>query len=89
MLRILLWVIAIVGVGVGAVTFVQGLVLADSAPQQAAQSAMALAFAVLPYVLARSVDQIVAIRRESHEKRRAPTLTPDTTAPKAATGPQL
>ena len=90
MLRIGLWILTIVGVGLGAVTFIDGFLLADSAPQQAAQSAMALTFAILPYILARAVDHIVTIRRErTADTRRAPHIAPESTAPTAATGPQL
>ena len=64
MLRIIVWLLAIVGAGMGTVTFIEMQVLADSAPQQAAGAAMAVAWAVLPYVVARACDRIAVIWRE-------------------------
>ena len=57
-MTILFWVLAIIGVFVGAVEFVITLATAQSAPQQAAGAALAITYAVLPYCLARAVEGI-------------------------------
>jgi len=50
-----IWLLPIFGALIGGLLVVLTAVGAKSAPQEAAGYAMALAFAVVPYVLARSV----------------------------------
>lgn len=46
-------IVSIIGAVVGGVTLVLGFMGAKSAPQEAAAAAMAVAFAVVPYVIFR------------------------------------
>lgn len=55
-----LYVLTLLGAVVGAGDFLLGLVAANSAPQQAAGAAMALAWAVIPYVFARAAEKLNA-----------------------------
>lgn len=55
-----LWLLTLLS-AVGAYGSLQiGLYMASSAPQQAAAAAMAMASAVIPYVLARATDELFA-----------------------------
>lgn len=56
----ILWVLTILGTLYGGFTFAQTLMLADSAPQQAAGAAMAVGWAILPYILARAVSELLS-----------------------------
>lgn len=57
------------GVG-GGISLFETMFRAASAPQQAAGAAIAVALAVIPYVMARSVQlTIEASRRREHESR--------------------
>lgn len=56
------WAMAIVGAVFGALQLVMGEASATGAPQQAASAAMACATAVVPYVLARAVDELTRSR---------------------------
>lgn len=56
------WVVAIVGAAVGFLQFVAAMNNATGAPQQAAGAAMAVACAVIPYVVARAVDELTRKR---------------------------
>jgi hypothetical protein len=58
--RALLWVAVCLSTIYGGLEFVNTLVLANSAPQQAAGAAMALGYAVIPYVLARAIDGLLS-----------------------------
>jgi hypothetical protein len=49
-----LWIVTMIGVGFGALVFVEALT-ENSAPRQAAGAGLALCCAVIPYVLARAV----------------------------------
>lgn len=49
--------LAAVGAFIGGFEFFSAMTKAQSAPQQAAGAAMALCWAVLPYVLARAVQE--------------------------------
>lgn len=49
-----LWVLTLIGSLIGGYEFFSGIANATSAPQQAAQSAMAVAWVVLPYCAARA-----------------------------------
>ena len=53
-----LWIITIIGCVLGALTAFAGIAGANGAPQEAAAAAMGLAFAVIPYCLARAASEI-------------------------------
>lgn len=65
-----LYIFSVIGALLGGVVLVFTFLLSSGAPQQAAGAAAAAALAVVPYVLARSV-QIVATdkRQKQHEQR--------------------
>jgi len=52
------WVITILCSLVGALVAFIGVSAANGAPQEAASAAMGMAFAVIPYCLARAVSEI-------------------------------
>jgi len=52
----LLWVLSLAGAALGGLQLVSVFTEAKSAPQQASGAAIALALAVLPYCLARSIQ---------------------------------
>lgn len=59
-MKIFFWVIAIIGVLIGGVSFLATLTAKEiSAPQQAAGAAMALCWVVIPYCLARAVSDLM------------------------------
>lgn len=65
-----LWVLPILGALAGAFFLYMAITEADSAPKEAAGAAIAAAFAVLPYVLVRSIDAIgESVRRDVAERR--------------------
>ena len=53
-----LWILVIIGSILGGLAFFIGLSAANSAPQEAAAAAIAVAFAVIPYCLARAVSEM-------------------------------
>jgi len=53
-----LWIIVIIGSILGGVAALIGVIGAKSAPQEASAAAIGLAFAVIPYCLARAVSEI-------------------------------
>ena len=53
-----LWSLTIVGSILGALTIAVGVAGATGAPQQAAVAAIGIAFAVIPYCLARAVSEM-------------------------------
>lgn len=55
----LLYFLPIIGAVVGALEFLSTLTRAQSAPQQAAGAAMAVAYALLPYIFARGMVELV------------------------------
>lgn len=59
MVKGVFWGISLLGAGLGIIEFVGTLSGASSAPQQAAGAAMAVCWAVIPYVIARAVSEIV------------------------------
>ena len=65
----LFWVITLLGGLVGAGTFALTMAAAESAPQQAAGAAMSLAYAAIPYVIARAWDGIMKTQQKSHSHR--------------------
>jgi hypothetical protein len=52
------WVLTIIGSAIGALVAFAGVLGANGAPQEAAASAMGVAFAVIPYCLARAVSEM-------------------------------
>lgn len=63
-----LWVIAALCAAIGFAQGVLGVMVANSAPQQAAGAAMGLAWAVIPYCFCRAIQQMrpqqVIIKKE-------------------------
>ena len=53
-----LWVLTVIGSVLGALVALLGVVGAKGAPQEAAAAAIGLAFAVIPYCLARAATEI-------------------------------
>ena len=66
------WKITIIGSVLGILTLLATLKGADSAPQQAAGAAIAVAFTVIPYCLARAISEIKSSKADNqnptHEK---------------------
>ena len=60
-----LWVVALLGGLFGALTFGLTMTAAESAPQEAAGAAMGIAFAAIPYVVARAWDGIARTQQKS------------------------
>lgn len=58
MIKAFFWLLVMIGSVIGGFVFLFGLVTAKSAPQEAAAAASGIAFAVIPYCLARAVSQI-------------------------------
>lgn len=52
------YTLVIIGTLIGGFTFFDSMIAAESAPQQAAGAAMAMAWAVLPYCFARAVEKL-------------------------------
>ncbi len=53
-----LWVLTILGTLIGGGLFALGWMSATSAPQEAAAGALGIALAVIPYCLARAVQEL-------------------------------
>lgn len=53
-----LWILTIIGSLLGGLMALIGLFAANSAPQEAAAAAMGIAFAVIPYCLARAASEL-------------------------------
>lgn len=83
-MREFLWVASLIGAGVGLLAILTTISFADSAPQEAAGFASALAFAGVPYVLARSWEELVG-KPAPGEKR---SLTRRADLPKKPTTPE-
>lgn len=64
-----LWILPIIGAILGALTFLLTLASARGAPQEAAGHAMALALAIIPYVLVRAVYAMTETRTEVDLRR--------------------
>lgn len=56
------WSLTLIGTAIGGITFIVGMAGAKGAPQEAAASAMALCFALLPYAWARAWDELARPR---------------------------
>lgn len=54
----LLWILTMASSTFGAIVFMLGIVSANGAPQQAAAGAVGLAFAAIPYCLARAYSEL-------------------------------
>jgi hypothetical protein len=52
------WGCTLLGSAIGLLEFVFGVGLASSAPQEAAAASIAIAWAVIPYVMARSFENL-------------------------------
>jgi uncharacterized membrane protein YvbJ len=59
-LKIVVWIIPILGAGAGGLVLVAGMTTAGSAPQEAVVCALACAIAIIPYVFARAVSEIIS-----------------------------
>lgn len=59
------WVVALIGGLFGALTLALVVQTAESSPQQAAGAAMGLAYAAIPYVIARAWDGIVKTQQKT------------------------
>jgi hypothetical protein len=53
-----IWILPLLGSLVAGLQFFDSLISATSAPQQAAGAAMAMGWAVLPYVFARAAEEL-------------------------------
>ncbi len=53
-----IWILPLFGSLIAGLEFFNSLISATSAPQQAAGAAMAMGWAVLPYVFARAADEL-------------------------------
>lgn len=67
-----LWLLPIIGAILGSLTFLATMASASSAPQEAAGNAMAIALAVIPYVLVRGI-YFMSETREQVDMRRIAT----------------
>lgn len=63
----ILWVVTVLGSALGALTALVGVMAANGAPQEAAAAAVGIAFAVIPYCLARAVGELSAIKPKVDE----------------------
>ena len=65
-----LYLVAWVGSVIGGLTLLYGIAASKGAPQEAAAAAMAIAFAVIPYVFARCVQLTKDhLERLDHQKK--------------------
>ena len=62
----LAWKATLVGVVLGVLTVLGGLFGSNSAVQESAAFALAVAFAVLPYCFARAWSEIERMKKEGH-----------------------
>lgn len=64
-MMILIWLLVLLGAGLGGLELYDVVRTATGAPQQAAGAAMAMALAVIPYVVARAIMAIAQERVQS------------------------
>lgn len=64
-----IWILPIIGALLGALVFVLTIGSAKGAPQEAAGFAMAMALAVIPYVLVRAVQAMSTSSLEDDTRR--------------------
>jgi magnesium-transporting ATPase (P-type) len=53
------WILALLAALLAATVFLFGMLSASSAPQESSVSAIAIAIATIPYVLARAVEKLI------------------------------
>lgn len=63
-MRAFCWIVTLLGCAIGALFLVDALIGDKSAPQQAAEAAVAVAFAIIPYCFSRAVDGLADSRRD-------------------------
>jgi hypothetical protein len=59
-MRSFLWVVTIIGSIIGVLVVVGGVAASKGAPQEAAAAAIGISLAVIPYCLARAVQEFKA-----------------------------
>jgi len=59
------WIITIIGAVLGTLTLLGTLFGSNGAPQEAAGAAIAVAFTVIPYCLARAISEIQSNKGDS------------------------
>lgn len=64
-----IWILPIIGALLGALVFLFTISVAKGSPQEAAGFAMAMALAVIPYVLARAIQEMNKSSIEADTKR--------------------
>lgn len=64
----LLWLLVLLAAGFSAVDLFFTMASAQGAPQQAAGAAMTAAQVIIPYVLARAVDELSGVNRPAAPK---------------------
>lgn len=67
-MAILFLAIAIAGAALGGVELVNTMLYAESAPQRAAGAALGVAYAVVPYCLARAVQELLREAKSGAKK---------------------
>lgn len=79
-MKTIAYVFTIIGTLIGGFQLIETMTFAESAPQQGAGAAMALAWAVLPYCFARAVEKLGAVpfvdALDRYFVRRPPQPTP-------------
>lgn len=76
-MRVALWVIVMLVAGFEVIDLFFNLNRASGAPQQAALAAMAAAWMIAAYVVARAAESIVTITREHRPAWTAPSISPE------------
>lgn len=71
-----LYILPILGALLGGLEFLSTMAQASSAPQQAAGAAMAVAAAVLPYVLVRAMVEMTERPAQEPPKPKRPRIQP-------------
>jgi hypothetical protein len=61
------WIITLFGSGLGVLMLLATLFFSDGAPQEAAGAAISVAFAVIPYCLARAISEMEIKGDEANE----------------------
>lgn len=82
-MKIIGYILVIIGTLIGGYELLNTLAYAESAPQQAAGAAMAIAWATLPYCFARAVEKIGEVTMEEAMERHQKWLE-DRSAQRAA-----
>ena len=82
----LFYALTVLGTLIGGYEFLSMLSNAESAPQQAAGAAMAIGWALIPYILARSCHEVERLKREMVSWDKADTAAKE---PRPAADPRL